>query len=147
MNSNFKELLRTLGNYHVRFLVVGGYAFMKHAEPRYTKDLDVWIATDQANSEAVFNALRAFGAPLANLSAKDFASAGFFYTMGNPPVRMDILMSITGVEFEEAWPRRVEVSIEDFVIPFIAKADLIIAKRAAGRPQDLIDADLLEQAP
>jgi len=75
---------------------------IQHSEPRYTKDLDFWIATDSDNAIAVFEALRQFGAPLSNLTAQDFAEDGYFYQMGNPPIRIDVLMGIPGVTFEEA---------------------------------------------
>jgi hypothetical protein len=117
---------------------------MRYTEPRYTKDLDLWIAIDKENAERVFNALKAFGAPLQNLSPEDFSAPGYFYQMGKAPLRLDIMMSIPGMEFESAWERREEVPIEGLNIPFISRADLIRSKKAAGRPQDLIDAKNLE---
>ncbi len=147
MNSDFKELLKILSEFHVRFMIIGGYAYMNYVEPRYTKDLDLWISTDRSNAESTFQALRHFGAPLADVTPDDFADPNCIYHMGNAPVRVDFLMSIPGVEFQDAWLRRVEVITDGFSVPFISKADLIVAKRAAGRPQDLVDADLLEQAP
>lgn len=143
VNSDFTDLLRILGANHVRYLVIGGYAVVQYAEPRFTKDLDLWISTDSANAESVFGALREFGAPLAGLTPKDFAEDGYFFQMGVPPVRVDVLMGIPGVQFEESWNRRVEVDFEGLQVNFISKADLIAAKRASGRPQDLIDADSL----
>ncbi|GAB4489741.1 MAG: hypothetical protein Fur0016_07470 [Anaerolineales bacterium] len=92
--------------------MIGGYAVIQYAEPRYTKDLDVWISTDAKNAEAVYLALREFGAPLEGLSAKDFSEEGYFFQMGLPPERLDVLMGIPGVTFEECWQRRVVV---DFV--------------------------------
>ena len=89
-------------------------------------------------------ALKAFGAPLADLSPDDFSQEGCFYQMGKPPFRLDIMMSIAGVEFESAWDRREEMELEGIVIPFISRQDLISAKKASGRPQDLIDAQNLE---
>lgn len=142
---DFKDLLNLFRSAEVRFLVIGGYAVMKYTEPRYTKDLDLWIAIDPPNAAAVWRSLKAFGAPLAGLSEKDFAEEGYFYQMGRPPLRVDIMMSIPGLAFEEAWPNRVEVVAGDVIIPF-AKSDLICAKRAAGRPQDLMDAEALERA-
>lgn len=143
VNSDFSELLRLFNVNGVRYLVVGGYAVMQHSEPRYTKDLDVWIATDEDNAAAIFAALREFGAPLANLTEKDFAEEGYFYQMGSPPVRVDVLTGIPGVTFEEAWVRRVEILFDDLKVNFISKEDLIAAKLAAGRPQDLLDAENL----
>jgi hypothetical protein len=141
---DFKDLLRVFGEYEVRFLVIGGYAVMRYTEPRFTKDLDLWIATNKRNAERVFAALRAFGAPLQDLSPDDFAQEGYFYQMGKPPFRLDIMMSIPGVEFESAWQHRDEAQIGELRVPFISRSDLILSKKAAGRPQDLIDAESLE---
>lgn len=99
----------------------------------------MWISTDTANAAVVFQALRDFGAPLAGMTANDFAEEGYFYQMGIPPVRIDILMGIPGIKFKDAWENRVKVDFDDVPVTFISKKDLITAKRAAGRPQDLID--------
>ena len=145
-NPDFKELLNLLGKYKVRYLVVGGYAVMKYTEPRFTKDLDLWISTDKDNSKAIYEALKEFGAPLKDLAPADFTQEGYFYQMGNPPLRLDIMMSIQGVIFETAWKNRETVEVEGLVIPFISKSDLIKAKEASGRDQDLIDAKKLQDA-
>ena len=145
VNSDFSELLKLFNDNKVRYLVIGGYAIIQYAEPRYTKDLDLWISTNTLNAEAVYRSLKEFGAPLANLSVADFSEEGYFYQMGVPPMRVDILMGIPGGDFEEAWQNRNEVDFDGLVVPFISKHDLINAKRASGRPQDLIDADLLSQ--
>ncbi len=143
---DFKELLSILAKHKVRYLVVGGYAVMKYTEPRFTKDLDLWIATDPENAEAVFAALREFGAPLKDLAPTDFTQEGYFYQMGNPPFRLDIMMSLPGVTFETAWKDREEAQVEELVIPFISKADLIKTKEASAREQDLIDVKKLKRA-
>ena len=145
VNSDFSDLLRIFNDHHVRYMVIGGYAVVQYAEPRFTKDLDVLISTDVANAEAVYNALREFGAPLTELTAKDFSEEGFFFQMGVPPVRVDVLMGIPEIKFEECWNRRTEVDFEGLKVIFMSKQDLIVSKRAAGRPQDLIDADLLSK--
>jgi len=134
-----------LEKHKVRYLVVGGYAVMRYTEPRFTKDLDLWISTDKENSRAVYAALKEFGAPLKYLTPADFAKEGYFYQMGNPPFRLDVMMSIPGVTFEAAWEKREKVQLEGLMIPFISKADLIKAKEASGRPQDLIDAKELRK--
>lgn len=143
---DFKELLSILEKHKVRYLVVGGYAVMKYTEPRFTKDLDLWIATDEENSEAVFAALKEFGAPLRNLTPADFREEGYFYQMGSPPLRLDIMMSLPGVAFETAWANRERAQIEGLVIPFISKADLIKTKEASGRDQDRMDVKKLKKA-
>lgn len=146
INSDFSDLLRIFNDNNVKYLVIGGYAVTQYAEPRFTKDLDLWVGTEFANAEAVYKALREFGAPLADMTEADFAEEGYFYQMGVPPVRVDIMMGIPGVPFSEAWERRVKVDFDDLPVCFISRQDLIVAKRASGRPQDLIDADLLSQS-
>lgn len=143
---DFRELLSLLEKHKVRYLVVGGYAVMKYTEPRFTKDLDLWISTDEENSKAVYAALKEFGAPLKGLAPPDFTQEGYFYQMGNPPFRLDVMMSIPGVTFETAWANREKVQLEGLVIPFISKADLIKAKETSARDQDLIDAKKLRKA-
>ncbi|MEA3308220.1 MAG: hypothetical protein U9Q70_01730 [Chloroflexota bacterium] len=145
VNSDFTDLLNLFNAKHVRYLIIGGYAVIQYAEPRYTKDLDLWISTDTTNAAAVYVALATFGAPLTGLTEKDFAEEGYFYQMGIPPIRVDILMGIPGLEFEPAWASRVEVDFDGLLVPFISRENLITAKRAAGRPQDLIDVATLAQ--
>jgi predicted nucleotidyltransferase len=145
VNSDFSDLLQIFNDHNVKYLVIGGYAVVQYTEPRFTKDLDVLISTDITNAEAVYDALHEFGAPLTDLTPKDFSEEGFFFQMGVPPVRVDILMGIPGIRFNECWERRLEVDFDGLNVFFISKEDLIASKRAAGRPQDLIDADLLSE--
>ena len=145
VNSDFSDLLKIFNDNGVKYLVIGGYALIQYAEPRYTKDLDLWVSVDSANANAVFRALAAFGAPLSGLSEKDFSEEGHFYQMGRPPIRVDILMGIPGPSFDDAWRQRSEVDFDGLLVPFISRDDLILAKRAAGRPQDILDADLLSK--
>jgi hypothetical protein len=147
VNSDFSDLLKLFTDNGVRYLVIGGYAFVQYAEPRYTKDLDLWISTDAANASAVYKALSEFGASLSGLTEHDFAEEGYFYQMGLPPIRVDLLMGIPGLEFNDAWERRLEVDFDGLPVIFISKEDLIKSKRASGRPHDLQDADLLETPP
>jgi len=119
---------------------------MKHTEPRYTKDLDIWIEATPKNARAVFRALGRFGAPRANLTEADFAKEGFFYQMGRPPSRVDILMSIEGVRFTDAWPNRVNSDFDGVPGHVISRTDLITNKRAVARPQDLADVDSLVES-
>ena len=144
VNSDFTDLLKIFNDNNVRYLVIGGYAVVQYSEPRYTKDLDLWISTDPTNAASIYKALQEFGAPLANLTVDDFAEEGYFYQMGVPPVRVDVLMGIPGGNFEEAWQKRVEVDFDGLKVLFISKDDLITVKRASGRPQDLIDAKNLD---
>jgi hypothetical protein len=143
---DFKELLKLFEKYKIRYLIVGGYAVMRYSEPRFTKDLDVFIATDQENARSVYLALKQFGAPLENLTSDDFAHEGYFYQMGRPPLRVDIMMSIPGIEFDVVWKNRDTVEIDDLKLFFISRSDLIRAKEASGRPQDKIDIEKLREA-
>jgi hypothetical protein len=142
---DFKELLKLLEKHEVRYLVVGGYAVMLYSEPRWTKDLDLWIAIDPPNARAVFRALQEFGAPLANLTEEDFGAPGYFYQMGNPPLRVDVMMGLPGGEFEAAWARRRTIVLGDCRIHFIGKDDLIDVKLASGRDQDLKDVEAIRR--
>ena len=96
--------------------------------------------------EPFIQALKEFGAPLQNLSPQDFAEEGYFYQMGVPPLRVDVLMSIPGVNFAEAWQNHETVMVAETEMYFISKSDLIKAKRASGRPQDLLDLEKLERS-
>lgn len=138
MNSDFKDLLKIFNELEIKYLIVGGYAVMKYSEPRYTKDLDIWIESSNENSKKVFSALQKFGAPLKGLTHDDFKGEGF-YQMGLPPVRIDILISFSGVDFKEAWKNKTVSKLADIEINIISKNDLITNKKIAGRPQDLLD--------
>lgn len=144
MSSEFEELLKLFNDNAVKYLIVGGHAVMLYTEPRYTKDLDIWIEANDENAQKVFRSLSKFGAPLASLSAADFAHEGFFYQIGLPPARVDILMSVDGLKFDEAWPNRREADLGNQKAWFIGRNDLIRNKRASGRHIDLHDAELLE---
>jgi hypothetical protein len=145
MTSDFEDLLKLFNAKAVRYMIVGGHAVMLYTEPRYTKDLDIWIEASQDNASRVWRALAEFGAPLAGLNPDDFAHEGFFYQLGLPPARIDVLMSIDGVRFEEAWPDRRESELGTQKAWFIGREALIRNKRASGRHIDLHDADLLDR--
>ncbi len=139
VNSDFNDLLSVFNANNVKYLIIGGYALIQYSEPRFTKDLDLLIGTDFRNASAVYKALSEFGAPLSGLTEDDFAEEGYFYQMGVPPVRVDVFMGVPGLEFEAAWERRVEIDFDGLLVPYISREDLIAAKLASGRPQDLID--------
>jgi hypothetical protein len=146
MPKDLKELLRVFNEHGVKYLVVGGYAFGVYAEPRATKDLDLLIRSDEANSAAVYRALTQYGAPLDGLSPQDFVD-GSAFQIGQPPARVDILQHIDGVTFDEAWQNRIEGLLDGEVkVNVISKDDLIRNKLASGREQDLLDAKKLRAA-
>ncbi len=142
---DFKELLSLFEKYNVQYLIVGGYAVMRYTEPRFTKDLDLLISVETKNATAVYKALKEFGAPLSGLTESDFSQEGYFYQMGQPPIRVDILMSVPGVKFDEAWSRCEQLTIDGIDMKFISKEDLIESKKASGRLQDLIDIENLKK--
>ena len=149
MYQDYKDLLSAFQSHGVKYLVVGGYAVIYHAQPRFTKDLDLFIKPDPANTKAIYAALAAFGAPLQGIRADDFTDRNNFFRFGRDPKGFDILPGIPGVDFDAAWERRVETVIDTATglkANFISADDLIASKLASGRPQDLADADAIQQA-
>ena len=140
MHSDFNELLSALSAHDVRYLVVGGYAVMEYTEPRYTKDLDIWVEPTDENASRVYQALAEFGAPMSGVTSQDFTKVDLVFQIGLAPHRIDILMGVKGLDFARAWERRLEAAFEDVPMSLVCKEDLLISKEAAGRPQDLIDA-------
>jgi hypothetical protein len=146
MPKDLKEFLRAFNDHAVKYLIVGGYAFGVHAEPRATKDLDVFIRSDEENSKAIFRALAQYGAPLDGLSPGDFMD-GTTFQIGQPPTRIDILQRIDGVSFDQAWQNRIEGLIDGQIqTAVISREDLIRNKLASGREQDILDANRLRTA-
>lgn len=146
MNEDFIDLLRSLLKEEARFLVVGAYAMAAHGVPRATGDIDIWVAADEGNAARVFRALAQFGAPLGSLgvSAEDFAAPNRVVQIGLPPRRIDVLTGVSGVVFDEAWARRASFRFSDLSVPVLGRDDLILNKRAAGRPKDLADLAVLD---
>jgi hypothetical protein len=144
INSDFKDLLRSLNAAGIRYLIVGGYAVMVHTEPRYTKDLDIWIDRDEENARVVLETLTSFGAPTAGVTAADLTEPEVFFQIGIEPVRIDIMTSVTGLAFDAAWERRVSVDFGGETAPVLCREDILAAKVASGRPVDQIDAERLK---
>jgi hypothetical protein len=144
-NQDFKDLFALFNEENVEYLVVGAHAVIFYSEPRYTKDLDIWINPSHKNALKVLAALTKFGAPLSGVSEKDFSDPDMVFQIGIAPNRIDILMGITGVEFRTAAQRKTLSSYDGIEIPIISKQDLILSKKAIGRPQDKLDVDRLEQ--
>jgi hypothetical protein len=143
VNPDFVALLRELTATETRFMVVGAYALAHHARPRATGDLDVWVEPTPENAVRVHAALRAFGAPLADLSVEDLSRPELVYQIGVVPRRIDILTTLTGITFSEAWQTRVVGPFGDTSCAFLGRAQLIQNKRALGRPRDLADLEAL----
>ena len=146
MNPDFADILSALSAAGVEFLIVGAHALAAHGVPRATGDLDIWIRPTPDNAERTLRALAAFGAPLSDLSVEDLTKTDTVFQMGLPPSRIDILSGITGVSFADAWDRRVTVQLAEGEVAVLSKADFIANKAAVGRPKDLADMALLDEA-
>ena len=145
LSPEFRDILSDFTAEGVDFLVVGAYAMAAHGFPRATGDLDLWVRTDPVNARRVFLALVRFGAPLKDIREEEFRTPGWTYQLGVPPVRIDVLTAIDGVEFDDAWRRRRRLQIEGIRVPVLGRKDLITNKKATGRPKDLLDAAILEE--
>ena len=136
---DFIDLLADFARHEVRYLLIGGYAVGYHAEPRATKDIDLLVAADELNQTRLCAALTEFGAPAHVVQAARCQRDDEIVYLGNPPLRIDILRAIPGVVFEEAYAARIEERWNDTPVIVIGRQQLIEAKEAAGRPQDLAD--------
>jgi predicted nucleotidyltransferase len=146
MNSDFRELLAILNDCQVEYLVVGGYAYIHYAEPRYTKDIDLWIRPSPENAVRLRTALVRFGGWVEGMTLEHFSTERTMFQLGMPPCRVDFLTSVPGLEFEHAFSAKKLADVDGLSVPFISLTDLITAKRTAGREQDLRDIAGLERA-
>jgi hypothetical protein len=144
VNRDFAEMLSALSDAGAEFLVVGAHALAAHGTPRATGDLDIWVNPTPANAALVMAALRAFGAPLTSLTIDDLTTPDLVFQIGVVPSRVDILTTISGISFDDAWTRRMVLAIEGVQVPVLGRDDFIANKRASGRPKDLVDVDGLE---
>jgi hypothetical protein len=142
---DFRDLLSTFNAHGVEYLIVGAHALAAHGHVRATKDLDVWLRPTQENAARALGALAEFGAPLGQLTAEDLRQPGSILQIGVPPLRIDVMTTIDGVEFEAAWPNRVRTRFAEEPALVISLADLIANKKATGRAQDLADVEHLER--
>lgn len=143
MNPDFVALLRELSAAEARFLIVGAYALARHARPRATGDLDVWVDATPENAARVHGALAAFGAPLEQLGIADLQQPDLVFQIGIPPRRIDILTSLTALQFQPCWDSSVSCELGGVLCRVLGREELIRNKRALGRPRDLADlADL-----
>jgi hypothetical protein len=142
--SDLIDLLVAFAADKVEYLLVGGQAVALHGHPRFTKDADLWIRDDPENIARCQGALGVFGAPANVIAAIESASGLDVVWMGHPPVRIDLVKAVPGGDFHAAWKTRVEMQVASVVVQVVGRDELIRLKRASGRSQDLVDADLLE---
>ena len=145
LNRDYHDMLSAFRDEGGEYLVVVAYALAAHGLPRATGDIDLWIRATPENAARVWRALGRFGAPLAGISAADFTVAETAFQIGVAPKRVDILTSIEAVSFDDAWPARKEVEIEDLRVPILSRSHLVANKKALGRPKDLGDIEWLEE--
>jgi hypothetical protein len=139
LSRDFIDILSAFSEEKVDYMVVGGYAMAFHGYARATGDIDLWIRISEENAEKVWRALRSFGAPLFDLNIDDLKTPGMVFQMGVVPNRIDIINEIEAVNFDDAWRDHKTVKIEGFEIPLIGKNQLILNKKALGRPKDQLD--------
>jgi hypothetical protein len=144
LNPDFRDMLSALSEEGADYLLVGAYALAVHGVPRATGDMDVWVRPSLANAARVLAALMRFGAPRGSLAEQDLITPGIVLQIGVAPRRIDILTSIDGVDFDDAWAARHHARVEGLEIPVLARQHLIRNKKATGRPQDLADVARLE---
>lgn len=142
---DFLDLLTALNAADAKYMLVGGHAVGIFGRPRATKDFDLWIEASPENAACIMEALRQFGAPLGELRAVDLSVQGNGFRMGTPPFRIELLTEISGVAFADAWSRKESHDLDGTRCYVIARDDLLANKRAAGRPQDMADVDVLER--
>jgi len=136
---DYKDLFKTLNRHKVKYLVIGAYAVTFYTEPRFTKDLDIWVGNDITNAERLYKALIDFGVPLKGLSAEDFTNKKMIYQIGVAPVRIDIIMGLSGLKFENAWKRCKKTNYGRIPINIMGIKDLIYSKKRTKRGQDSLD--------
>jgi hypothetical protein len=144
LNPDFREFIRSLNDNRVRYLIVGGYAVAFHGHPRYTKDLDVWVDLSPENAANIVGALKQFGFGSLGLQPADFLVQDQVIQLGYPPSRIDILISLKGVDFNSAYDARIQIPVDDVTVNFIDLENLRRNKKATGRAQDLADLENLK---
>ena len=147
MDENLKQLLSAFNANHVRYVVIGGYAVFVHAQPRMTKDLDVFIESSLENARATYKGLAEFGAPLMRFTVEDFADGKTIGRFGVPPICFEVIQQIDGVDFATVYANSIPIMIDGEVpARYISSGDLIANKLASGRPQDLADVDAIRNS-
>jgi hypothetical protein len=145
MNQDFKEFFASLNDHCTRYLIIGGVAYNHYAPPRATKDIDVWVGPEAANVQCLIRALSDFGFPTDELSPEALSVEDRVLMLGRVPNRIDVLTRVAGLDWEPCWKRRVESDYGGTPVAVLALSDLVAAKRAAGRPQDVVDAEKLSE--
>lgn len=145
LEQDFIDFVQLLNEHHVKYMVVGAYALSVHGRPRHTGDLDIWIKPDSENARQMVRVMADFGFAPLGLSENDFLRENYVTQLGYPPLRIDILNAISGVDFDKAYKTRFETEIDGLEISFISANDFIRNKQASGRSKDLADIESLNK--
>jgi hypothetical protein len=145
LSSDLREFIHLLNTKSVKYVIVGAWALAFHGRPRYTGDLDIFVARDDENADKLMAVIEAFGFGHAGIKREDFLQVDHVIQLGREPNRIDILTGISGVTFNEAWDNREQGKIADVAVSVISRDLLIKNKRAANRDKDLGDIKLLEK--
>lgn len=140
---DFRDFLRLLNSKKVKYLLIGGYAVGYYGYPRATADIDIWIAVSEDNAKKITEVIKEFGMKTPELSDSIFLESGKIIRMGYPPIRIEVFTEISGVKFEECFPRRTETKIDGIKVKLISLKDLVKNKKATGRHKDLNDLENL----
>lgn len=137
--TDFEDFLKLLNDFKVEYMVVGGYALAFHGKPRHTGDLDIWININEKNAGKMVKVINAFGMKSLGLGKSDFLRSGYITQIGYPPLRIDILNHIDGLEFNEAKKEMQVIDTDGLLVNYIGLHDFVKNKLASGRSQDLSD--------
>ena len=144
-DQEFREFAESLMSHGVKFMVIGGYAVTAHGHPRYTGDIDFFVEKSRENAKRIVSTIHDFFGPLPGVTEECYLDEKRMSQFGVPPYRIDILVSILGVDFEDAYSRRQLLPLAGVPVPFIALEDLKKNKLATGRHKDLGDLEALEK--
>lgn len=145
LDQDFEDFVQLLNLHNVDYMIVGGYALAFHGKPRHTGDLDIWIDISEGNAKKMVDVLRDFGMSSLGLREGDFLEENAIMQIGYPPLRIDILTAIDGVEFAEAYLNKQVIDIDGIGINYISLNDLILNKQKSGRHQDISDVEALKK--
>jgi len=136
---DFEDFIALLNRHEVQYMIVGGYALAFHGKPRYTGDIDIWIGISENNAEKLLRVIKDFGLSSLGFEKDDFLKEGYISQIGRPPLRIDILNSIDGVEFDQALEQMQQIDIDGLKVAYIGLSDLLKNKQASGRAKDIAD--------
>ena len=146
LNPNFKDMLGALNDAEAKYLVVDAYAMAAHGCPRATGDIDFWVRPTSENAARVWSALASFGAPMTEIAVEDFSTPDVVFQIEIVPQRIDVMTSISGVDFDDAWPSRLVADLDGLRADVIGREQLLQNKIASGRPKDIVDVEILRSS-